>query len=111
MGAWSRRTVRGGVIDVEPGRRRRPTWPDASVPFDVLYEDDELIVVSNPPRSWCIRAGELGSHAVAGLPPAAAERTVLTTRSDGRLRPGIVHRIDRIPAAFSSSRRATRAKA
>jgi 23S rRNA pseudouridine1911/1915/1917 synthase len=92
--------VRGGsVIDVEPGPPP-PTdvEPDASVPFDVLYEDDDLVVVSKPAGVVVHPGrGNWDRTLVAGLLARGGfERTVFDERDPmGHLRPGIVHRIDK----------------
>jgi 23S rRNA pseudouridine1911/1915/1917 synthase len=92
--------VRGGsVLLVEPGPEPTSSAePDASVPFEVLFEDSHLIVVNKPPgvvvhparghRTGTLVSGLLARPGFASAP--ADERD-----PDGRLRPGIVHRIDK----------------
>lgn len=89
----------GAVLEVEPGPE--PTSraePDASVPFAVLYEDPHLIVVNKPAgivvhparghRTGTLVSGLLARAGFASAP--ADERD-----PEGKLRPGIVHRIDK----------------
>ena len=96
----ARDLVRAGTnIEVDPGPE--PTTraePDAGVPFTVVHEDDDLLVVNKPAgvvvhpargnRSGTLVNGLLsrGSFDV----PEADPRDPL-----GALRPGIVHRIDK----------------
>jgi 23S rRNA pseudouridine1911/1915/1917 synthase len=89
----------GAVIDVEPGPE--PTSraePDAAVPFDVVHEDAHLIVVFKPAGivvhpARGHRQGTLVSGLLArpGFTIAPADER----DPEGRLRPGIVHRIDK----------------
>ncbi|HEX4336749.1 MAG TPA: RluA family pseudouridine synthase [Polyangiaceae bacterium] len=89
----------GDVIEVEPGAPP-PTdvVPDASVPFDVLYEDAELLVVDKPSGIVVHPGrGNWDRTLVAGLLARGGfERGVFDERDPmGHLRPGIVHRIDK----------------
>jgi 23S rRNA pseudouridine1911/1915/1917 synthase len=80
--------------------------PDASVPFDVLYEDDELVVV-NKPAGVVVHpaAGHATGTLVNGLlargyfdrhAPFDLGESVLHDEADAeRSRPGIVHRLDK----------------
>jgi 23S rRNA pseudouridine1911/1915/1917 synthase len=92
--------VRGGsIIDVEPGPPP-PTdvEPDASVPFEVLFEDEHLVVVVKPAGVVVHPGrGNWERTLVAGLLARGGfERTVFDERDPmGHLRPGIVHRIDK----------------
>ena len=95
-----RDTVAGGaVIDVERGPE--PTSraePDATVRFDVLFEDAHLIVLSKPAgvvvhparghRQGTLVSGLLARPGFTIAPADERDR-------EGRLRPGIVHRIDK----------------
>jgi 23S rRNA pseudouridine1911/1915/1917 synthase len=92
--------VRGGsVLMVEPGPE--PTSraePDASVPFEVLFEDAHLIVVNKPPGVVVHPArGHRTGTLVSGLlaRPGFSSAPVDDRDPEGRLRPGIVHRIDK----------------
>lgn len=89
----------GAVLEVEAGPDpiSRAT-ADASVPFDVLYEDDDLLVVCKPAgvtvhparghRTGTLVNGLL-ARAQSALAPADEKSF------EGHLRPGIVHRIDK----------------
>lgn len=89
----------GAVIDVERGPELTSNAePDASVPFDVVYEDAHLIVVSKPAGivvhpARGHRTGTLVSGLLArpGFTIAPADER----DPEGKLRPGIVHRIDK----------------
>ena len=89
----------GDVVDVEPGAPPpSDVEPDATVPFEVLYEDPELIVVDKPAGVVVHPGrGNWDRTLVAGLlAHGGFERTVFDERDPmGHLRPGIVHRIDK----------------
>jgi 23S rRNA pseudouridine1911/1915/1917 synthase len=87
------------VILVEPGPELTSNAePDARVPFGVCFEDPHLIVVNKPAgivvhparghRTGTLVSGLLARPGFASAP--ADERD-----PEGRLRPGIVHRIDK----------------
>lgn len=98
----------GDVIDVRflADQRTMPLRP-APIPLDVLYEDDDMLVINKPaglvvhpaPGHWGgtlvnavlhhlnIGAIEEEGHSGPGLPPAPAS-------PESHLRPGIVHRLD-----------------
>jgi 23S rRNA pseudouridine1911/1915/1917 synthase len=89
----------GVVIDVEPGPELTSrAEPDASVPFEVVFEDRHLIVVCKPAgvvvhparghRQGTLVSGLLAREGFTVAP--ADERD-----PEGKLRPGIVHRIDK----------------
>ena len=89
----------GDVVEVVPGEPpKTDVEPDASVPFDVLYEDAELVVVDKPAGVVVHPGRGNWEHTlVAGLLARGGfERTVFDERDPmGHLRPGIVHRIDK----------------
>jgi len=89
----------GACIEVAPGPR--PTSraePDASVPVEVLFEDQHLIVVNKPAgivvhparghQSGTLVNGLLAREGFQRPPSDPLDR-------DGPLRPGIVHRLDK----------------
>ncbi len=66
--------------------------PDASVPFDVLYVDDALVVLVKPPGVVVHPApGSEHGTLVHGL----LSRGLFAAVTDGNTRPGIVHRLDK----------------
>jgi len=89
----------GAVIEVEPGPA--PTSqaePDDSVHFDVVYEDEHLIVVNKPAGLVVHPArGHRTGTLVNGLLARPGFRRAPTDPRDpeGALRPGVVHRLDR----------------
>lgn len=89
----------GTVIEVEPGPELTSrAEPDASVPFEVLFEDAHLIVVNKPPGVVVHPArGHRSGTLVSGLLARSGFRRVPADERDpeGHLRPGIVHRIDK----------------
>ena len=89
----------GDVVEVVPGAPpKTDVEPDESVPFDVLYEDEELIVVDKPAGVVVHPGRGNWEHTlVAGLLARGGfERNVFDERDPmGHLRPGIVHRIDK----------------
>ncbi len=89
----------GVVIDVEPGAELTSSAePDATVPFDVIFEDAHLIVVSKPPGVVVHPArGHWQGTLVSGLlaRPGFDVAPADERDPDGKLRPGIVHRIDK----------------
>lgn len=89
----------GTVVDIDPAPPPlSDAVPDPSVPFVVIYEDDQLLVVDKPAgvvvhparghRTGTLVNGLLarGGFASDNVDPADAA---------GHLRPGIVHRIDK----------------
>jgi 23S rRNA pseudouridine1911/1915/1917 synthase len=89
----------GAVIDVDPGPE--PTSraePDVAVPFDVVHEDAHLIVVYKPAGIVVHPArGHWSGTLVSGLlaRPGFTVAPADERDPEGRLRPGIVHRIDK----------------
>jgi 23S rRNA pseudouridine1911/1915/1917 synthase len=89
----------GMIIDVVPGPDPlSKAEPDASVVFEIVHSDDDLIVVNKPPGLVVHPArGHARGTLVNGLlalpgfgRPPADERD-----PQGQTRPGIVHRIDK----------------
>jgi 23S rRNA pseudouridine1911/1915/1917 synthase len=89
----------GAVIDVEPGPELTSNAePDAGVPFEVVFEDPHLIVVSKPAGVVVHPArGHRQGTLVSGLLARPGFTTAPADERDpeGKLRPGIVHRIDK----------------
>ena len=91
--AAAQRLAAGDMVRLwmdRPGTaRRRPVNPHAARDLQIVYEDDVLIVVDKPPG---LLAVPLPRRADAPSLTDAIERHL---RSRGRLRPMVVHRIDR----------------
>jgi 23S rRNA pseudouridine1911/1915/1917 synthase len=90
--------VTGARVVVEPEERARTeATPDASVAFDVLYVDDDLVVV-NKPAGLVVHpaAGHAGGTLVNGLLGRGLFAVdVVGDGQAGHVRPGIVHRLDK----------------
>ncbi len=93
------RLRRGAVIALVPDLPpRTEALPDGSVLFDVVHEDEALLVVNKPPGLVVHPArGHYRGTLVNGLLARPGfERVGSDPRDpDGQLRPGIVHRIDK----------------
>lgn len=85
----------GDVLDVELTPATPSVFPPENIPLDIVYEDDEVVVVNKP-------AG-LVVHPGAGIPGGTlanalafhfAELAEISARR-GTIRPGIVHRLDK----------------
>ncbi|TAM48542.1 MAG: RluA family pseudouridine synthase [Acidobacteria bacterium] len=82
----------GDVIDVTPPAAVPSEVVAQEIPLDVLYEDEQLIVVNKPPG--------LVVHPAAGNPDGTLVNALLAHCRDlsgigGVERPGIVHRLDK----------------
>lgn len=96
------KVVEGARIVVRPGPApRTEAEPDADVEFDVLYEDDDVLVVNKPAGLVVHPArGHEGGTLVNGLLARGAfdlppEEVADAADEQGYLRPGIVHRLDK----------------
>ena len=90
----SDRAQAGDVIEVDAPDEAAPTQTlPQDIPLDVVYEDDDVIVV-NKPRGLVV-------HPAPGHPDGTLVNALLFHCGDslsgigGELRPGIVHRLDR----------------
>lgn len=85
--------LRGREKIVVEARPRQPlrAEPEA-IPLDVLYEDEDVIVI-NKPAGMAVHAGAGSSHGT--LVNALLGRGQSLSQSGGALRPGIVHRLDK----------------
>lgn len=80
------------VIDVTVEVADGPTVPPEDIPLDILYEDDQMIVVNKPPDMVVHPAK---GHQGGTLVNALLGYTQSLASSWGELRAGIVHRLDR----------------
>lgn len=92
----------GAVIVVEPeGPRTTTAIAEDGIAFDVLYVDDDLVVLDKPPGLVVHPAkghesGTLVNGLLArGMFDVPLERIADAGDASGHLRPGIVHRLDR----------------
>lgn len=85
--------LRGGELVTVQAEPRAPLHAEAEfIPLDVLYEDEDLIVV-NKPAGMTVHAGAGNSRGT--LVNALLGRGQSLSRGGGALRPGIVHRLDK----------------
>lgn len=91
--AKSARLSGGETVTVDVPQLRETALPPQDIPLDVVYEDDDVIVVNKP--------SGLVVHPAPGHPDGTLVNALLYHCGDslsgvgGALRPGIVHRIDR----------------
>ena len=91
--AKSARLSGGETVTVDVPQLRETALPPQDIPLDVVYEDDDVIVVNKPTG--------LVVHPVPGHPDGTLVNALLHHCGDslsgigGEKRPGIVHRIDR----------------
>ena len=78
------------AVDAQPRPQLRAE-PEA-IPLDILYEDDDVLVV-NKPAGMTVHAG--AGHARGTLVNALLGRGQALSRAGDALRPGIVHRLDK----------------
>ena len=91
--AKSARLSGGETVTVDVPQLRETALPPQDIPLDVVYEDDDVIVV-NKPKGLVV-------HPAPGHPDGTLVNALLHHCGDslsgigGEKRPGIVHRIDR----------------
>ncbi|MGH9093119.1 MAG: RluA family pseudouridine synthase, partial [Acidimicrobiales bacterium] len=85
----------GAALAVEHGPADPGLVPDPEVAFEVVHEDDQLVVVDKPP-GLVVHPGAGRAHGTlaAGLLARYPDLAALAEDGDP-LRPGIVHRLDR----------------
>jgi 23S rRNA pseudouridine1911/1915/1917 synthase len=91
-GKPSARVETNDVVEVDEPPPRPLDVEAESIPLDVVFEDDHLLVISKPPG--------LVIHPAAGTPSGTLVNALLAHCDDlsgigGRERPGIVHRLDK----------------
>ncbi|MGX7043410.1 RluA family pseudouridine synthase [Leuconostoc holzapfelii] len=87
----SYQVVSGDVIHILPPAVQTTEIVPEAIPLDVLYEDDDLLVV-NKPQGMVVHPA--AGHTSGTLVNALLHHAPLST-INGEFRPGIVHRIDR----------------
>lgn len=88
----AQRVMAGDIIDIEILPRPPLRAAPEEIPLDVLYEDEDVIVV-NKPAGMVVHAG--AGAARGTLVNALLHHFGTLSSLGGNLRPGIVHRLDR----------------
>ncbi len=88
----SHRVSEGESVQVEVVSRPPLTATPEDIPIDILYEDEDIVVV-NKPAGMIVHAGAGQSHGT--LVNALLHRLGALSSVAGIVRPGIVHRLDR----------------
>jgi 23S rRNA pseudouridine1911/1915/1917 synthase len=89
--------LRGGERVVVEARQRPPLRAEAeSIPLEVLYEDDDVLIV-NKPAGMSVHAGAGNSRGTLVNALLGRGQTLSRggTQAEEPLRPGIVHRLDK----------------
>jgi Pseudouridylate synthases, 23S RNA-specific len=88
-----RQIVRGGdkIELTEPPLEKIETLPEA-IPLEILFEDDDLIVINKPP-GLVVHPG--AGHREHTLVNALLNHCATLSGIGGKERPGIVHRLDK----------------
>jgi 23S rRNA pseudouridine1911/1915/1917 synthase len=86
------RVSAGEKIEIDVLPRPVPVAQPEDLPLDVLYVDDDFVVV-NKPAGMVVHAG--AGHSRGTLVNALLHRLGDLSKAGGALRPGIVHRLDR----------------
>jgi 23S rRNA pseudouridine1911/1915/1917 synthase len=82
----------GQVVEITiPAREPQPLKAE-TIPLDIIYHDDQLVVVNKPPGMVVHPAT---GHPTGTLVNALLARFEQLARVGGRHRPGIVHRLDK----------------
>src|SRR5579864_5466811 len=88
----SHRVAAGESIEIEVLPRPAPEALPEDLPLDLLYMDDDFVIV-NKPAGMVVHAG--AGHSSGTLVNALLHRLGNLPAAGGALRPGIVHRLDR----------------
>lgn len=81
----------GDVVSINPPEVKETALEAENIPLDIVYEDDDLLVV-NKPQGMVVHPAP--GHSGGTLVNALLYHAPLST-INGEFRPGIVHRIDR----------------
>lgn len=82
---------KGDIIVITPPKVQATTIEPEAIPLNIVYEDDDLLVV-NKPQGMVVHPS--AGHSSGTLVNALLQHAPLST-INGEFRPGIVHRIDR----------------
>jgi 23S rRNA pseudouridine1911/1915/1917 synthase len=88
----SHRISAGERIEAEITDRPAPIAEPEDLPLELLYVDDDFVVV-NKPAGMVVHAG--AGHSRGTMVNALLHRLGTLSGTGGKLRPGIVHRLDR----------------
>jgi 23S rRNA pseudouridine1911/1915/1917 synthase len=82
----------GDKIQVEPPEIKESDTPAQDIPLDIIYEDDEVLLLNKPPG--------MVVHPAPGNPDQTLVNALLyhikkLSKVGGPIRPGIVHRLDK----------------
>jgi 23S rRNA pseudouridine1911/1915/1917 synthase len=88
----SHRVEEGASVQIEVVERPALSAEAEEIPIEILYEDDDLVVV-NKPAGMIVHAGAGETHGT--LVNALLHRLGKLSSTGGAVRPGIVHRLDR----------------
>lgn len=81
----------GDLVEVQPEKPQKIDLEPENIPLDIVYEDDDVIVVNKPQRMVVHPAPGHPNHTLVN---ALLYHSPLST-INGEFRPGIVHRIDK----------------
>ena len=82
----------GDIISVDSLALLPPTLKKENIPLDIVYEDDDLIII-NKPKGMVVHPG-IGNRE-GTLANALAYHFASLSTLNGEFRPGIVHRLDK----------------
>ena len=88
----SYRVHTGDIIEMQVPASEETTLMPEEIPMDIIYEDEDLLVV-NKPQGMVVHPA--AGHKKGTLVNALLNHCAQLSRSGGYLRPGIVHRLDK----------------
>lgn len=85
----------GDIVEISLNQIKSDLTPDANVDFEIIYEDDSILVINKPAGLVVHPApGVYGSTLVHGILHLLSENELSNSPKD-KERPGIVHRLDK----------------